>query len=647
MRRLTVLIAAVAVLVLVGIGAVMLTGDDEPVELGDDLVANGASQWRYLDDGSDPAEGRSDAAAWAQPDFDDSDWSTGTGSFGAKNGKRDEVGDGTVPDNRLDQYDSGENNSPAFFFRTDFDVDAAQLSEDMSLTSTVHYDDAATIFLNGTRVAGLDDGGIGSSPEDVLDNQQYAGPGLGSPRERTFTLDADVLVPGTNTLAIRLHQADADSSDVFLDVETMRLIPTPEPTGPTSLLLGVGKDPSERLLSWFTDTGEDEVVQIAAGEHGALPEDAFTFRPTARDAAADGENDYVHAALTDLSADTSYTYRVGSDEGGWTDTATFRTPDTDPEHSFTFVGDPQVGSSGDAEADTAAFEETLATAEELFPDSHFVLTAGDQVSDHSDTPDEFRAYLAPEAMRTQTFAHTLGNHDYGEWLPPELFSQHVPLPHAWEDDPTRGTYWFTHNDVLHLNVSTEIDPDTIERFLRTVIEGEGGDASWTILTFHRSLFGSGEAHSQTERTQELRDGLAPVISDLDIDLVLTGHDHAYTRSHPMDGTEVGTHAGTTAAEADSGPADDAGSDDDAGSAGGHDVAGTEDGVVYITANSSSGSKYYDLVDEELTPWAAVRDQSEVTTVSNVEVTHCSLVVTTVRTDTHEPIDTVEIARDCG
>ena len=37
--------------------------------------------------------------------------------------------------------------------------------------------------------------------------------------------------------------------------------------GPTSILLGIGAEPSERRLSWFTDTGAQETVQVAEGAH--------------------------------------------------------------------------------------------------------------------------------------------------------------------------------------------------------------------------------------------------------------------------------------------------------------------------------------------------------------------------------------------
>lgn len=400
-----------------------------------------------------------------------------------------------------------------------------------------------------------------------------------------------------------------------------------EAAGQSSILLGVGSDQSERNLSWFTDSGVDESVQIAQGEHSELPEDAQTFEQTERGASDDGENDYVHATVTGLEADTTYSYRVGSDEGGWSDVMTFVNHDEDLEHSFTFIGDAQIGSSGDIESDGNGWQTTLDRSNEMFPDSHFLLSAGDQIETGSGNPDEYRSYLAPEQMRTQTSAQTLGNHDYAGDEPQALFGQHFNLPNQWEGDTTGGNHWFKQNGVLHLNISTENrDFEAHREFIEQTIAEQGDETTWTILTFHRSIFSAG-IHAHTDGA-EIREGFAPVLAEIDgIDMVLAGHDHSYARTHLMDGTEVSSEETTQAPE-------------------GHDQVHPEGNeLLHITANSSSGSKYYDLVPESTTPWTAVRDQSRTPTTANVEVGECSITTTTVRVDNGEEIDKVELVKD--
>ena len=69
-----------------------------------------------------------------------------------------------------------------------------------------------------------------------------------------------------------------------------------------------------------------------------------------------------------------------------------------------------------------------------------------------------------------------------------------------------------------------------------------------------------------------------------------------------------------------------------------ETAVNSDGIMYLTAGSSSGSKYYDLVPRQQT-YIANRWQQDVPTYSVVDITETTLTVNTYRTDTQEPIDT--------
>lgn len=630
MTRLTRLFAASAALTLLS-PAVATSAMASPADTVSpvSLVESGVTDWSYLDTDTDPADGLENRTDWTAPSFDDSAWETASGSFGALRGELQELSGGFLPDNLLTQYKEGApgTNIEAFFFRTDVTVDAEDLADGEQLAGTIRYDDAATVFVNGEKVAGFHDDGFDFPETGERRNMQYGGSNDSAPKEGTFTVDPEVLVEGENTIAVQLHQGRASSSDLYFDFEELSLQPAPEPQGQSSILLGVGSDQSERNISWFTDSGVPESVQIAEGTHDTMPADAQTIEPSERGASDDGVNDYVHATVTGLEPSTTYSYRVGSEEGGWSDVITFENHDTDLEHSFTFIGDAQLGSSSSLENDAAGWQTTLDRTNELFPDAHFLLSAGDQINDYAGDPAEYEAYLAPQQMRTQTSAQTLGNHDYNRNSPQGLFNQHFNLPNQWEEDPTGGNYWFTQNDVLHINVSTENrDFESHRKFIEQTIEQQGAEATWTILTFHRSIYSVGP-HALTDGADIRRD-FAPILAEIDgIDMVLAGHDHTYARTHLMDGMDVASEETTTAPD-------------------GHDQLHPEDGeLLYITANSSSGSKYYDMVPEISTPWAAVRDQSKTPTTANVEVGECSITTTTVRVDNSEQIDKVELVKD--
>ena len=68
-----------------------------------------------------------------------------------------------------------------------------------------------------------------------------------------------------------------------------------------------------------------------------------------------------------------------------------------------------------------------------------------------------------------------------------------------------------------------------------------------------------------------------------------------------------------------------------------DVAIDSEGIMYLTAGSSSGSKYYDLVPRQQS-YIANRWQQDVPTYSVIDVTETTLTLNTYRTDTDEKID---------
>ena len=62
-----------------------------------------------------------------------------------------------------------------------------------------------------------------------------------------------------------------------------------------------------------------------------------------------------------------------------------------------------------------------------------------------------------------------------------------------------------------------------------------------------------------------------------------------------------------------------------------------EGILYMTANSASGSKYYDLVNKKQS-YIASRWQEDVPTYSNIHISDDEFAITTYRTDNGEKID---------
>ncbi|UTT58929.1 purple acid phosphatase family protein [Cellulosimicrobium cellulans] len=605
--------AAASALAVSLVGTVLVAATATPTAAADEsLLSTSGTTWRYLDDNTNPAGSAADQRAWTTTAFDDSAWKTATGAFGAKRGAATGIGAAFPITTLLTQYIPGTTTDvPTFFFRTDVELTEADLDGVPAFEGEIVYDDAVIVYVNGEEVVRLGDDG-----REIIENLQYHGNGRTDPVTGSFVIPSDAFAPGENTISVALYQDAPTSSDIYLDVRS--LVPTHGEV--RDVALNVGADETQANVAWFSTlpgTGEVQWAPASAAMGDGFPEDAATSSSTGG-AAADGAT-YHHATITGLEEDTSYVYRVGSGTTGWSDPITFDTGTFGDEFSALFVGDAQIGASGNASNDAVRWAQSLDTMSQRHPDASFLISAGDQV-EHAGNTQQYTGFLAPRQMRELRFATQDGNHDTAS----ALYDQHFAMPNVSTEQ--RRDYWYGYNNMLVVGIDSndwsESDIAGHEAFLRRVVAEQGADHDWLVVTFHHSLY-SQAFHSRDRDVIALREALSPVFSDLGVDLVLAGHDHIYTRSHLMEGTAP--------VEPTTEPASG-------------DVLAPVDGqVLYITGNSSSGSKYYDF--DGAKPWTAWWEQSREASYSDLDVTATSLTVTTYTVGTQRVVDQVTLQRE--
>ena len=390
---------------------------------------------------------------------------------------------------------------------------------------------------------------------------------------------------------------------------------TPEirPVTVTDVVLGVGSDETERTLAWYSDEPGTTCVEYSDGTDFGAGGSVVTAQAWG-DAVPPGQF-WFHATLTDLAPDTRYSYRFGDCGEAWSTAEEFSTQDGGP-FSFLFLGDPQIEMSG------SGWATTLERATVRFPDTDFLVTAGDHVDSmvNEDQTAQWDLLLRPAQLREYALAPTAVNHDGANGTGTQ-YAQHLARPNVGPSGETvagSGDYWFTYDRVLFMVLnSNSLDITGHRRFMEDTLAANPA-AAWTIVSFHHSPF-SAASRSDDVTGIELRERLSPILSDLGVDLVLGGHDHAYSRSFLMDGAQpIPESDGATVT--------------------------AEDGeVLYIAANSASGSKFYELGGE--VPWAAVANQEHVPNYSRVTVDLGSIRVTTYRTTDGSVVDDVTLRQD--
>ena len=537
-------------------------------------LVNNKTVYKYLDDNTDPADGKGSLTAWTLPTFDDSNWKIGEGSFGSNQGELTAIY-GHTPNVLLNMYmEDGKTTIPTFFFRTTFEIEDISLYNTLTVEALV--DDVITVYVNGVTVYDVRD----TKKTDT--NMYYAGDADkdGDVTENFTVSLADIegaFKSGENTLAVELHNNQSGSSDIYFSIESMVLsyVP-PTPIVAETIVLGVGANELERRLSWYSNlenAGEVRLAKASEVVDGVFPSEYITAEATSEAATNKGDFYAKKATLAGLEAGTEYAYVIASGKNV-SDICYFSTGSAG-DFEFVFVGDPQL----DTAEEGREWADTLTKIQGW--NTHLVVSSGDHIN-KAYSEEEYYYFIVDE-MAGIAFAPTIGpSHDSPSGddngkLP--SYPDHFNTPNNSDKygvNETGADYWYTYNNTLfmHLNMSdTQALGDEHRRFM-TETMAANPDVKWNIVVMHTSLFSTGE-HSDPNykyyegEIKKYRAVMAPILTELGIDVVLSGHDHIYVRSQMMNGAEVG---------------------DDVVE---NNKVLNPKGTLHICASSSTGSKFYD------------------------------------------------------
>ena len=413
----------------------------------------------------------------------------------------------------------------------------------------------------------------------------------------------------------------------------------------TQVSLTPGEDETELNFAWYSlDNGSAATPVVHFGtDRNSLQ----SYTGTAGDVdtgLTDGvAYHYNHVTVTGLEPNTTYYYTVEKN-GVQTEVETYETQSFDTVKML-YVGDPQIGASKgqpqggetlaaeSGAANTAArndafgWNRTLEAALAQDPDVSFIISAGDQVNKTGQAKEEeYAGYLSPDVLAGLPVATTIGNHDSLN----ADYMYHFNNPNATEYGATQagGDYYYSYGNGLFIVLNTNnYNVAEHEQAIREAIASDPS-AAWRIVTIHQDIYGTGLEHSDTEG-MILRTQLTPIFDEYDIDVVLQGHDHTYSRSKLLygDGQTHGAYEFQLNADGSDYDWDHAydinastqiplypEDGDTAGQALLNDFQADNhcytiettvgntvvdpNGTLYMTANSASGSKYYELISAQ-------------------------------------------------
>ena len=402
---------------------------------------------------------------------------------------------------------------------------------------------------------------------------------------------------------IMLLSINVSAASGYAHTEEDLLLFTPEweriQSDNTVISLTPGKTVGEINFCWLSET-ENEKFFISENEDMTNKKEIEVEQKPAI-------NDLISNNVTATALEEGKTYFYTYTENGVMSNA--EKIRIQPQDKFTvlFVSDAQIGRSGDETLeevlirDTCGWNFTVDKMAKFYPDAAFIISGGDQLQTE-DSLTQMKAYLSPEELRSIPVANTIGNHDSDSTLYGDIFNNPNEVKELFSSDAGTG-YFYTYGDALFITINSEnAMPSDTAKVIKTAVNTHP-DKKWRIVTMHRNPY---SASLDDKDFSEERVLFSSIYDCYDIDLVLSGHDHLYSRTKTMYGGKE-----------------------------------AEEGTVYLQASSSSGSNY-DPLPEETASFIVSAFDTRVPTFTALDFKGDSLTISTYRTDTDQVIDSFEV-----
>lgn len=484
-----------------------------PAVASERVLVGRASVWRYRDGGQVPGAG------WTAVGFADSGWASGAAELG--------YGDGDEA--TVVSYGANANaKAVTTYFRRVFTVSGAAAFQ--RLETRLLRDDGAVVYLNGVELR------RDNLPTGAIAATTLASAALGGAAESTFvsaTHGAGGLREGENVLAVEVHQAGATSSDISFDLELVASTSAVGVTRGPYLQLGT---PTGMVVRWRTDTPTDSRVV-----YGTQP-DALTQTASA----APVTTEHV-VTLAGLMPDHEYFYAVGSSTellAGGDDAHRFRTlapPGTTAPLRIWAVGDSGTGGAG-PRAVRDAFLDFAAGV----PPALWLMLGDNAYNDGTDAEYQRGVFdIYPALLTGSVLWPTLGNHDghsadsatqSGPYY--DIFTLPTAAQAGGVASGTEAYYSFDVGNVHILTLDSYETSRSPSGAMLTWAAADlaASDAEWAIAFWHHPPYSKGSHDSDLDSAMtQMRANALPVLEAGGVDLVLTGHSHAYERSVLLDG----------------------------------------------------------------------------------------------------------------
>ncbi|WP_130605119.1 S-layer homology domain-containing protein [Cohnella abietis] len=238
-----------------------------------------------------------------------------------------------------------------------------------------------------------------------------------------------------------------------------------------------------------------------------------------------------NVVIQDLIPETKYYYKVGNDSNGYSAIASFTAPaNPNDKKPFSFVVSPDTqGTSVSTYDNTKKLYDYIKANEQ---DAAFLIHNGDIVEDASYS-DYWQYFFdaADNLLSTLPIMATPGNHDSATYdqnlvqINARFNYSSLRQPSGLSPAAAGTVYSFEYGDALFISLNSNAstaDNNIQYKFLAD--ETAATTKAWKILNMHAGPYDPGSSHYTLDNVTGKK------LTDAGVDLVLTGHEHAYARS---------------------------------------------------------------------------------------------------------------------
>lgn len=290
---------------------------------------------------------------------------------------------------------------------------------------------------------------------------------------------------------------------------------------PQQIHLSWVNDPKTTMtVMWQTD-GKTKTSTVQYGETQKLGKEMAGITET-----YDAATGVIHKAeIKNLKHSTTYYYKAGDKEAGWSKPFSFKTAPAKAEN-FTFVAVGDVGVTDAASKNIALIAASKPAFTLILGDLSYA-NGKHYIWDHWGELIQPAASIIP-------FMMTLGNHEYEKVKKARrgVDAYIVRFSHPGNEYYYSFDYAGAHFVSINCLETSELQKKWLEDDLQKAVKNK---AFWIFAYFHYPPYSSSSSHGSD---MNMRKHYNTILEKYGVDMALTGHDHDYERTYPIKGEKI-------------------------------------------------------------------------------------------------------------